>query len=111
MEACSKPCKECPFREDSLPGWLADYTPEELHRIVMNEIPFPCHLTHDEDIEWDQAGKEDTPLCAGALRYMKKGAKSPRRQDLAFHVNKLTIGDCDGILSVPDFFTHHKKLL
>ena len=109
MEICKKPCDECPFREDSLPGWLSTYTAIELHTLVMNEFPFPCHMTHNDNLDWEEAGKYETPLCGGALRYMRKNAKSPRRQDIAIHVNSLTQEDCKGILSTSDFFTHHNK--
>ncbi len=107
MNHCKKPCNECPFRKDSMAGWLAEYTPEQLHGIVMNELPFPCHMTHEEDLDWSEAGKEDTPLCAGALMYMKKSAKKPRRNDLALLVEQIDRKDCDNILSVPEFFNHH----
>lgn len=107
MNYCKKPCGECPFSKMSLGGWLADYTATELHRIVMNELPFPCHMSHEEDLEWDKVGTSKNPLCAGALMYMKKNAKSPRRQDLAVLVKQININDCDDILSVPEFFEHH----
>lgn len=108
MNKCKTPCNDCPFRKNSLAGWLADYTPMELHSIVMNELPFPCHLTHQEDLPWDKVGASNTPLCAGALRYMKKNAKSPRRKDLNDLVKEITLSECDNILSVPEFFEHHK---
>jgi hypothetical protein len=109
MNYCKKPCNDCPFRKDSLPGWLADYSIQELHSIVMNEMPFPCHMTHDENLGWDEAGSEEFPLCAGALGYMRKSGKLPRRNDLAVLVKQIGIKDLDNILSVPDFFKHHNK--
>lgn len=107
MEACKKPCSDCPFRKNSLAGWLSDYTPQELHSIVVNEMPFPCHLTHKENLSWEEAGKKETPLCAGALMYMRKAGKSPRKTELAKFVKKIKLSDCDNILSVPEFFAHH----
>lgn len=105
MEHCKKPCNECPFRKDSLRGWLSAYSPTELHQIVMNEKPFPCHMTHDGDIEWEDAGSKTNPLCAGALIYMKQAFKSPRNPDIAKCVKNI---DRDtNILSVPEFFSHH----
>jgi len=107
MNYCKKPCSECPFTKNSLPGWLSDYTAQELHLIAMNEMPFPCHMTHDEDLEWDEAGTESAPLCAGALMYMKKGAKMPRMVELARILKQIDIKDCENILSTPEFFKHH----
>ena len=108
MHYCKTPCKECPFTKTSLAGWLADYTPQELHNIVMAEKAFPCHMTHEEDLQWEDAGKKETPLCAGALRYMKKAGKLPRRKDLADLVNKVERSELENILSIPEFFEHHK---
>ncbi len=107
MNHCKSPCNECPFRKDSLSGWLSDYTPQELHNIVMQELAFPCHMTHDEDLDWEEAGSEESPLCAGALMYMRKGAKRPRRADLAKLVEQIDPKELDNILSVPEFFDHH----
>lgn len=107
MNYCKTPCSDCPFRKDSIAGWLSEYTTQDLHSLVMNEIPFPCHMTHDRDLEFDEAGEAETPLCAGALRYMRKAGKSPRRQDLAFLLKSIDRNDCENILSVPEFFKHH----
>lgn len=107
MKVIKKPCNECPFRKDSIPGWLADYTPEQLHQVVMSENPFPCHRTHDHDLYFEET--KDYPLCAGALRYMKQGGKIPRDPDLAKEVAKITTDDCSNILTIAEFFKHHKK--
>lgn len=29
MKACAKPCRECPFRKESLNGWLGGFTIQE----------------------------------------------------------------------------------
>ncbi len=107
MNYCKKPCNDCPFRKDSLAGWLSDYEPQELHNIVMGEHPFPCHLTHEEDLDWEEAGKKETPLCAEALLYMKKNAKMPRHPEVRQIMNQFTKEDCNNILSVPEFIKHH----
>lgn len=107
MTARKTTCDECPFTKTSLAGWLANYTPIELHRIVMSELAFPCHMTHEKDLTWKEA--EDNLLCAGAIRYMRKNAKQPRREDLAELVNGLTVSDLDNILSMKEFFEHHER--
>ncbi len=107
LSYCKKPCNDCPFRKNSFAGWLSDYTPEELHDIVMNEIKFPCHMTHEESINWDQGGTKEYPLCAGALMYMKKNYKSPKDAKLAEVLKDIKHEDCENILSVPEFFKHH----
>lgn len=105
MEHCKAPCKECPFRKDSLRGWLADYTPQELHNVVMSEVGFPCHMTHEEEIGWDDV--KNYPMCAGALRYMRKCAKSPRNSEMAAIVRAFKPEDLENILGIGEFFDHH----
>jgi hypothetical protein len=108
-ETCKKSCNECPFTKTSLAGWLADYTPQDLHTLVMSERPFPCHMTHKEDmLSWEDAGTEKYPLCMGALKYMKKAGKLPRNKDLMDAMKDISRDDLDNILSLREFFEHHK---
>lgn len=106
MRACKVPCVECPFRKDSTQGWLADYNPKQLHTLVMSEQPFPCHLTHQEEVLFQDAYK--LPLCKGALAYMRKNAKSPRNPELNKIVQEIDREMLANILSTPEFFEHHK---
>lgn len=108
-ETCKKSCTECPFTKTSLAGWLADYTPQDLHLLVMSERPFPCHMTHKEDmLTWEEAGTKEHPLCMGALKYMKKAAKMPRNNELAEIIRNIPREELENILSVPEFMEHHK---
>lgn len=110
MNACKVPCKDCPFTTSSRPGWLGPYeSPEDLHRTIMNEYPFPCHIAQgDKEVSWDECG-EDIPLCAGALLYMHKNAKTPRNPELAKALKDADKSLSHKILSTPEFITHHKK--
>lgn len=38
-----KPCKDCPFRKDSLEGWLG----EERMRNILKQSSFVCHKKHE----------------------------------------------------------------
>lgn len=105
MEHCKIPCNECPFRKNSLPGWLADYTPQSLHSFVMSENPFPCHMTHEVELSFEEAG--EYPLCAGALRYMRKNAKMPRNPEVASIIKSFKPEDLENVLSTIEFFNHH----
>jgi len=40
----TKPCKECPFRRKSLPGYLGGNGKQEFAVIAQNEGALPCHL-------------------------------------------------------------------
>ncbi len=111
LNICKKTCNDCPFRKQSLPGWLGDYnSAQELHNIVMSEAPFPCHLTHtDEEISFEEAGTVEHPLCAGALMYMRKAGKLPRNKELLDAMKSFPISELDAILSYREFFQHHSK--
>ena len=108
FSVCKKPCNDCPFTKSSLPGWLADYTPQQLHMLVMSETPFPCHLTHEDDISIKEAGTTKYPLCAGALAFMKKNGKMPKDLKLAKFVGEISRESLSEILSVREFYKHHE---
>lgn len=108
MKCRKEPCDECPFRKDSIPAYLGPYeSPEELHSIVMAELPFTCHMTQTKDLTWDEA--KDSVLCAGAIAYMKKNAKRPRNGELAYLVEEIPKQILDNILYQSEFIKHHSK--
>jgi hypothetical protein len=106
----AKPCNDCPFRKNSLPGWLGPWeTPLELHRFVMAENEFPCHKTMTDEFG-DDVPEHKQSYCRGAILYMKKNSKMPSyNSDLRELVCTADRADCKNILSVPDFIQHHQK--
>jgi hypothetical protein len=68
-----KPCAECPWRRDSLPGWLGPYNAATWVQLAHSDAAIACHLTIQEDGDWDGAWQ-----CAGAGQYRTNVAKSPR---------------------------------
>lgn len=100
---CKKPCRACPYRKKSLPGWLGAASPEHFMLTTFGEKPFeteagtimmpvgpeypmPCHLTIDyEDPEWKDFweanwahGERTGSLCAGAAVMFANRAKRPK---------------------------------
>ena len=107
----NKHCSECPFRKDSMKGFLADYTPQSLHNIVMNEQHFPCHKTLPNNLlSLTPTEAEKYPRCVGPIAYMKKGCKLPYSKDLKNYMDQLPQETLDNTLSIPEFFKHHKPL-
>ncbi len=122
-----RPCSECPFRKASPPGYLGPWEgPEEIHGVVMAEVPFACHLTVNSPEDYadlmkpeDQGGCSldestiegliacDSSRCFGALLYMKKAGKLPRDPETSTVLQTVGPELLDRILSVPEFFTHH----
>ncbi len=107
MIARKTACGECPFKKDSIAGWLAEYSTQDLHNLVMSEQPFPYHMTHQKDVPFDKA--DELPLCAGALAYMRKGCKSPRNKEHAEFVKQVSKETLDNTLSRTEFFEHHNQ--
>jgi hypothetical protein len=52
----TKPCSDCPFRRESLRGWLGGETPQAFRACAHSDAPILCHV----DQEWH---------CAGAAIY------------------------------------------
>lgn len=63
------PCSDCPFRRDSLRGWLGGYTAQEFAAMAHGEDMLECHVI---------AGKQ----CAGAGIYRANVCKDPRNRAL-----------------------------
>ena len=102
-----KPCNECPFSKNSTRGFLADYTPERLHRLVMTGIHFPCHKTLPmvDSIPIEEASKY--PVCKGSLLYMRKGCKLHENEETQKLLQSFTKEELDQVLSIPEFLDHH----
>lgn len=108
LKVKEKMCEQCPFSRDAAQGWLGPYDhPQELHRMIMSEVNFPCHKTMDRDLSPTEAGDKRYPLCRGALLYMKRNAKVPLRMDLRNAMDELVDDDPFTVMSFPQFLEHH----
>jgi len=80
-KARKTPCDDCPFRRDSLPGWVGDSTPEDFIQTTMADVPMPCHKTLDyNDSDWKRDWDTGAAglLCAGALTFFANTCKLSR---------------------------------
>lgn len=98
-----KPCRECPFRRESLPGYLGADTPEGFIATTMADVPMPCHLTVDyESDDWEEQAAE-APLCAGALIMFSNMAKLSRDRN-----RPRLPADRENVFTFPhEFLKHH----
>lgn len=69
-----RPCKNCPFRVDCLPGWLGRERATEIADALLDERPgltFACHetteFTEDDEGEALYTPKGGEQHCAGAM--------------------------------------------
>jgi hypothetical protein len=83
----NEPCKECPFRRASMPGWLGDHaTSQEIVNIVQFDGFFPCHMRVSRlvnlGVPFPTAAAE-AEHCIGALAFMNNSCKVSRDPDIA----------------------------
>lgn len=72
------PCRECPMRRQSAPGWTGAATPRELLVGMSSGNAMPCHLTVDyDDPDW-QDMLEDARQCTGQAIYLANTCTLPR---------------------------------
>jgi hypothetical protein len=78
---CTKPCIECPFKVNSLPGYLGTLSnePEEFLDLMEYEI-MGCHMK----IDWGTATPSEVRAaslknpCIGGLQFLRNSCKLPR---------------------------------
>jgi len=101
------PCEQCPFRKNSLPGWLGPYeNAQELLNVINAEIHFMCHMTLGQDDD-DEVDESKMKYCKGALLFMINNGKLPRDKELMKLRNEAKGENLDNILDVPGFMYHH----
>ena len=71
-----KPCSNCPFRKDSLKGWLGEARATQIAKdVILGDQTFACHKTVNYEA-WQEQQEEDEEdyrfvggeqFCAGAL--------------------------------------------
>lgn len=109
-----KPCRECPYRRASAPGWLGSSTPEQFMLATFGqdfppipESPMPCHLSIDyEDPDWQDkwANRETGALCAGAAIMFANRVKLPKYIELPRRERS------DEVFTHPEeFIAHHRS--
>ena len=106
VDICKHICPECPFAKKSIPGHIADYTPEQLHQIAVAEVFFPCHLTHDNNITWQTA--DQYPACRGRIAYADNCFKRFTTPKLKAFQSQITPKDKELALDIFQVVKHHK---
>lgn len=72
----TKPCRECPWRRKSAPGYLGASNPVEFLQASESGQHMPCHMTVNyEDEDW-QEKYESAPQCAGRAIHFANRCKS-----------------------------------
>jgi hypothetical protein len=80
-----KPCKECPFRKKSAPGYLGRDNANHFLALTMSDGDMPCHLKVDYEKEGWKAKLSAAPRCAGSVIFFAnicKRSRDPKRPTL-----------------------------
>ena len=98
MSATKHPCGMCPFKKNSIKGYLGGFSLEDTLAVARSEQSFNCHKTRDTGAE-----KE----CSGRLLYATKICKSFRNPDLEeLRLEAKENNSINDILGF-DFKSHH----
>ena len=90
----TRPCSECPFRRDSLQGWLGEGTAT----LIIGDALFTCHKTQDPNRR----------QCAGHMLLLKEINQYYRLAKFLGKPLNLTGGDL--VFTTPQEFIHHHSL-
>lgn len=108
---CKKPCKECPYRTDSLPGYFGGQNPAEYAAAIHMEIVVACHTRS----KYTDGLASTVVPCTGHVLSQIKSCKSPNRNSelIALHNQVRQMPDKDveamssNILESFKFREHH----
>ena len=72
------PCNECPWRRESVPGFLGPHTAEEWVEIAHSDADIACHKTIPPGTPEDGSDLDEMTACAGAAIFRANVFKRPR---------------------------------
>lgn len=110
MITCNKVCPECPFRKDSIPGWLGPHKLEEILDNFTYEFAWTCHRERDGISDHTKI-----PICKGFLICSKKSAHSFGKTDIGKEMNNIIKNlnisekENDLIMNKFEFKKYHNK--
>lgn len=89
----TRPCSDCPWRRDSLPGWLGEMTADAWLECAHGESIVQCHTVSNPAIQ-----------CAGLAIYRRNVAKLPRPPSLILEADRVAV-----FASRTQFKEHHAQ--
>lgn len=104
------PCRECPFRTSSAPGWIGPWSVDDILAQATSEVGLACHVdvARLKDLN---AGYlklvRDVHVCVGSLQLCNRSGKRFVVRDLA--QMQAAVGVGVNILNVPEFRAHHSE--
>jgi hypothetical protein len=107
---CSRPCKECPFRRASAPGYLGASSGDPwdfLESTGHGELHLPCHMLVDWTAPDAQEQAQHKPVCAGYAIMLKNESKIPRDIELAAPIVSIKPDKKTIFANRNEFMLHH----
>lgn len=101
------PCDACPFRKNSVPGWLGADTAEGFIQNINADVHLPCHSHVDYERDDWRKQAEKAPFCAGAMQMMRNCGKLPLDPELVKARNQYERNP--DVFAFPHFFIEHHK--
>lgn len=98
-EATDRPCRQCPWRLGSAPGYLGPHDARTWVEMVHSDVPIACHMTIKTSGSWEGAKQ-----CAGAASYRANAEKRPRDPLVAWGPKR------DDVFSRPHEFVRHHDI-
>jgi hypothetical protein len=102
--ATPNPCSDCPWRTNSVPGWLGPCDADEWVAIAASDTPIACHQTIDEGAgegDWTQPGIRQ---CAGAASFRRHIFKMPRDPEVVVGLPNPNV-----FARAQAFIDHHRR--
>jgi len=101
-------CQYCPFRRQSVAGYLGDSTPSAFLWATQREQHMPCHIAIDyENPDWEDQLKA-AAHCTGSLIFLKNSCTLPKDPVLREMVNQVET-DNNIFTWGQEFLEHHTR--
>jgi hypothetical protein len=95
-----KPCNDCPFRKNSLAGWLGPHDVDYFSEVLRADFPYPCHLS---------LNKPEEHICVGLVHTRNNMCKKARSGVLVEEEQRLYDIENNCFSSIKEFVEHHTK--
>lgn len=112
--ACKKkkPCDDCPFRKNSLPGWLGPHSVEEFVQYYQMDYPYPCHKTLVEERDaGDLELRDGEHICIGLVHTRNNSCKRARDNQSSLRQEEIRLkgekNEC--FTHISQFVKHHEE--
>lgn len=103
-------CKECPFRKDSMRGWLGPWSLDAIYRQAHSDVGITCHMQNGKQAvkaqDMDKYMKT-AEVCVGSILHSLKTAKLHHGELRVFQLELKGSPEMDNVLGF-EFKEHHK---